>query len=62
MLTDLAHLSLIDNGVFIASRGQFALSTPMTENDMSQTLEAVRESFSELKPIVERFLPHLIRD
>ncbi len=62
MLTDLAHLSLINNGIFIASRGQFALSTPMTENDVSQTLEAVRESFSELKPIVERFLPHLIRD
>jgi glutamate-1-semialdehyde 2,1-aminomutase len=60
-LLTLMHLSLLNRGIFMASRGQLALSTPMGEKEINEAILAVREACRELKPYITRFLPHLIR-
>jgi len=60
ILADLAHLTFMNNGLFIAARGQIVLSTPMTAADIKQSIELFHKSFSELKPIIQEFYPHLI--
>lgn len=61
-LTNLVNLSLIQHGVFFAERGEFAISTPMTDDHINQTIISIHESFSELKLIIEEFFPSLIRN
>jgi glutamate-1-semialdehyde 2,1-aminomutase len=60
-LPALMHLSLLNHGIFMASRGQLALSSPMGEKEINKAILAVREACIELKPYIKRFLPHLIR-
>jgi len=60
MLPDLVNLCLLNHGIFIASRGQLALSTPMTDDDIRQTVQSFYDSFEELKPFISQFLPNLI--
>ena len=38
------HLLLLENGIFIAPRGMFNLSTPMGANELNQLEEAIEES------------------
>lgn len=61
ILTDLTNLCFLNHGIYIAARGQFAVSTPMTEEHINQTIDSIHESFLELKPVIEQFLPHLIK-
>jgi glutamate-1-semialdehyde 2,1-aminomutase len=60
MLPDLVNLCLLNHGIFIASRGQLALSTPMTNEHLRQTVQSFYDSFEELKPFMSQFLPNLI--
>ena len=56
----LVHWELINNGIWIAERGEIALSTPMTEKDMISSVEAYKKTFTLLKPAIEQDLPQLI--
>ncbi len=57
----LVHLELINNGIWIAERGEIALSTPMTEKHIIAAVDAYKKTFTRLKPAIEHDLPHLIR-
>jgi len=57
----LLHLTLLENGIYIAPRGgELAISSPMTENEISAFLAAFRESLVVIKPFVAETSPHLI--
>lgn len=60
-LIELVHLCFLTHGIFFAGRGQFAISTPMTKNDISQTVESIKESFLELRPAIEKVFPYLVK-
>jgi glutamate-1-semialdehyde 2,1-aminomutase len=47
------HLEMMNRGVYFLHRGMFSLCTPMTDNDIDQTLGIIRETLEMLKPIVE---------
>lgn len=57
----LVHLCHLNNGLWIAERGEFALSTPMTTEVIDQTVAIFRETYTELRPLIEDYLPHLIK-
>jgi glutamate-1-semialdehyde 2,1-aminomutase len=61
-LPRLLHLELMNRGVFLASRGQFAVSTPMTEKEIDQALKAFEGTLQVLKPYAAEAAPHLIMD
>jgi glutamate-1-semialdehyde 2,1-aminomutase len=51
-LAHLVHLGLLNEGVFIAPRGMFAVSTPMTAADVDAVVAAFREVARLLAPAV----------
>ena len=59
-LPSIVHLCHLNNGIWIAERGEYALSTPMTPEDIDQTVAAFRRSFIEVLPLIEKYYPHLI--
>jgi glutamate-1-semialdehyde 2,1-aminomutase len=62
ILPMLAHLCHLNNGIWIAERGEFALSTPMTEEDIGRAVQAFRKTYLELRPFIQEHLPHLVKD
>jgi glutamate-1-semialdehyde 2,1-aminomutase len=54
------HLEMLNRGIYFAGRGMFALSTPMTEREVDQAVEAFRRALEKLKPVVAEELPHLL--
>jgi len=56
----LFHLSMMNKGVFIGSRGFFSISTPMSEADVDTAMDAAAECLSELKPMIQEIAPKLI--
>lgn len=54
------HLSLLNNGLWIAERGEYALSTAMDEEIIDRTVEAFRQTFDDLRPAIAESFPHLI--
>ncbi|MEW5721459.1 MAG: aspartate aminotransferase family protein [Thermodesulfobacteriota bacterium] len=59
-LYELVHLSHVNNGVWIAERGEYGLSTPMNEEIIERTVEAFTRTYSGLRPAIEKHLPHLV--
>jgi glutamate-1-semialdehyde 2,1-aminomutase len=49
-LASLLHLSLLTHGVFIASRGMWAISTPMTDSDIDEVIASFRRAAELLAP------------
>ncbi len=45
----LVHLGLLKRGIFVAPRGTIALSTPMTQSVIDETIHAFDETLSEIK-------------
>lgn len=62
LVKDLGNLCFLNQGIFFAARGQFSISTPMTNDHINQTISSIHESFLELKPFIEEFFPHLIKN
>jgi glutamate-1-semialdehyde 2,1-aminomutase len=60
ILPSLVHLCHLNNGIWIAERGEYALSTPMTRAVIDQTVAGFRKSFSEVLPFIEQYRPQLI--
>ena len=59
-LPGLLHLAMINRGIYAAKRGMFAISTPMTGEDIDKTVEAFAGALEMLKPYIVETLPHLI--
>jgi glutamate-1-semialdehyde 2,1-aminomutase len=55
----LLHLALMERGIFAASRGMFAISTPMTDKEIHTAVMAVEDSLAELQPYIEELWPEL---
>jgi len=56
----LFHLSMMNKGMFIGSRGFYSVTTPMSEAEIEKALEATVECLSELKPLIQEIAPKLI--
>jgi glutamate-1-semialdehyde 2,1-aminomutase len=59
-LQRLFHLELINRGIYTAKRGEFVISTPMTEADIDRGVEVVKDTFSLMKPYLREKTPHLL--
>lgn len=60
-LQSLFHLELINRGIFSAKRGEFIISTPMSENEIDICTDQIKQTFDVLRPYIEEKTPHLIR-
>jgi len=56
----LVHLELMNQGIFCASRLQFAISTPMTEREVDQAAQAFQAALSAVRPYMAEQTPHLV--
>ena len=61
-LPRLVHLEMMNRGVYVAGRGMFALSTPMTHVDIDKAVVSFRETLSTLMPYIADTTPHLLAD
>jgi len=59
-LPALLHLEMMNNGVFSATRGMYAISTPMTETVIDRVVEAFEATLTTLKPYAAEETPHLL--
>jgi len=59
-LQSLFHLELINRGIFSAKRGEFIISTPMTEKEIQTCIETIKQTFEYLRPYIEEKTPHLL--
>jgi len=60
LLPKLIHLELMNRGIFLASRCQFAVSTPMTEIEIDQAILAFGEALTVVRPYIADEVPHLL--
>jgi glutamate-1-semialdehyde 2,1-aminomutase len=56
----LLHLGLLNQGIWLPYRGELALSTPMTGQEIDQAAGAVHTVLDTLRPYVEELAPHLL--
>jgi glutamate-1-semialdehyde 2,1-aminomutase len=59
-LPRLLHLELMNRGVYSASRGMFAISTPMTEKEVDEAVAGLRGALELLRPFAEEAVPSLV--
>jgi glutamate-1-semialdehyde 2,1-aminomutase len=59
-LNELLFMALLTNGVFIAPRGMFCMSTAMKETDIDFAMEKLRETLTKMKPVIAEKAPELI--
>lgn len=59
-LQKLVHLELMNRGIYTAKRGEFVMSTPMSETDVDKGIEGLKATFELLKPYIEENASHLI--
>ncbi|MEN8246780.1 MAG: aspartate aminotransferase family protein, partial [Thermodesulfobacteriota bacterium] len=59
-LAGLFHLEMLNRGIFLAPRGMFSLTTPMTENEIDTAIETFSETAKLLKPYIADTSPHLL--
>ena len=51
---------LMNRGVYTAKRGEFIISTPMTEKEVDRGIQGLKETFELLKPYIEENNSHLL--
>lgn len=56
----LFHLQMMNKGIFAPRRGQYAISTPMTEKHIDRTLEEFKSTLETLRPYIAEKMPHLL--
>ncbi len=61
-LVRLFHLEMLNQGIYVAPRCMFIISTPMTEKEIDAAVAAFEKSLETLKPLVVEDLPHLLAD
>jgi glutamate-1-semialdehyde 2,1-aminomutase len=57
----LLQLGLLNHGIWVPYRGEWAVSTPMTEQEIDQAAETVADVLKLLRPYVEDIAPHLLQ-
>ena len=60
-LNILLYMSLLSEGVFIAPRGMFCMSTAMKNKDVSYAVQAAAKALEEMRPVIEEEAPELIK-
>lgn len=56
----LLQLGLLNQGIWVPYRGEWAVSTPMTEVEIDQATEAVCKVLEQVRPFVAESAPHLL--
>jgi glutamate-1-semialdehyde 2,1-aminomutase len=56
----LVHLEALNQGIWIAERGEIAISTPMTDLIINEVTDKYLEIYMKIKPVLERDLPFLV--
>lgn len=56
----LSHLALMNRGIYAAARGEFNISTMLTEAEVDRAVSAFNESLHELRPHIAEKYPSLI--
>jgi len=59
-IVKLFHLEMMNRGFFAPRRGQYAISTPMTEKHIDKTLGEFTATLAVLKPYIAEKMPHLL--
>jgi glutamate-1-semialdehyde 2,1-aminomutase len=59
-LTRLLHLMLLERGIFIAKRGMFNISTPMSSADIKAAVEAFDDCLEKMQPAIANDMPGLL--
>ena len=59
-MSQLLHLGMLRRGIYSAARLMYAISTPMTSDDIDLAISALKDTLAELKPYIERANPHLL--
>lgn len=59
-LPGLLHLELMNRGIFIAPRGMFVPSTPMTEAEIDRAAGETAEALKLMRPLVADLAPELV--
>lgn len=59
-IRDLLNLSLKNHGVYTPRRVMLCISSPMTEKELDQAVNAFEASLDQLKPIIEKKFPELL--
>ncbi len=54
------HIELMNRNIYTAKRGEFIISTPMTEKEVDKGLQGLKETFEFLKPYIEENASHLL--
>ena len=60
-LNELLFMSLLSEGVFMAPRGMFCLSTAKGKDDVDFAVNAIRKSLKKMMPIIKEEAPELIK-
>ena len=55
----LLHLEMLTRSVFAASRGQFAVSTPMTDCEIDEAVGVFGDTLQLLRPVIAEQAPQL---
>ena len=53
------HYEMMNQGIYCARRGFFALSTPMTEREIKRVIQAMENTLEILKPYIKEAYPAL---
>jgi len=59
-LRDLLNLALKNNGIYTPRRVMLCISSPMTEKEIHNALQALEECLDQLRPIIERNCPEFL--
>jgi len=59
-LPKLLHLEMLNRGMYSAARGQYVISTPMTEGEVDKAVEAFGDTLEILTPYIAEAAPHLL--
>ena len=54
------HIELMNRGIYTAKRGEFIISTPMSEQEVDKGIQGLKETFELLKPYIEENASHLL--
>jgi len=59
-IRDLLNLALKNRGIYTPRRVMFCISSPMTEKEVGQALQAFEECLDQLKPVIREHCPELL--
>jgi glutamate-1-semialdehyde 2,1-aminomutase len=52
---------MLKRGKYVSARNYFMMSTPMGQSEMDDTVQAVSDTLAEMKPLIEKSAPQLLK-